>query len=896
MLQEAADALYDNSRRTRPVMGNQKLPLKSLSDLLKGKQGRFRQNLLGKRVDYSGRSVIVIGPELKLNECGLPLTILSELFKPVLINRLVELGYATNEKVAKHMILANHPMATQALSQVIKHKYVLLNRAPTLHKLSIQAFSPKIIDDNAIRVHPLVCKAFNADFDGDQMAVHLPVTIESQAEATILMSPQYNLRSPINGKLVTILNNDMVLGIYWLTDTLKSSKRKDKSKWPLFTSFDELSYAFSVNAIGVREPILLYDKRYLDGTEEKKIIETTYGRALFNNTLEEYPQYINKQVNKQELSNVLNEISNKAESQTTMRILDALKDLGFYWAMHSETSIGIEDTRLPIDKKQLMDKYETQVQELTNSYSMGFITKDEYDDDQISIWTKATNEVMECLKEKFHLLKPFYTIVESGARGNITQMRQLVGMRGLIFNARNKTVVKPIKNNFIEGLNITEYFISTHGARKGLADTALRTADSGYLTRRLVDVCQNIIIHLDDCDTKLGLEIPIARKHPYIQYLHEDIENLFCTRYLARTVEVNGRRFERNTLIDRGILDFFIKNNVDSVSVRSPLKCEASFGICKKCYGYLLSYNQDSEIGDCVGVIAAQSIGEPGTQLTMQTFHTGGVATEDITLGLPRIIELFEARKGDVSNSIFSEIDGIVKLKQEEDNAAVRIEVSSAAKNGVAVTRRYLCKAGMETIRVNDGQHVVCGEALTYNNLNQHEILDKLGPNYAQLYILNEIQKVYHSHGVFIHCKHIDVIMRKMFSQVEIVHSGNVDYQHLSTIDRHKLLEYNNSLLRSEDKEKQLLIGKQIIVGITKCSLITDSWLSAASFQETTRILMNSAFNGSDDMLRGLKENIIIGEAIPAGTGMRANNNVKFTVLNKAYYKALEEKKKESVI
>jgi DNA-directed RNA polymerase subunit beta' len=874
MLQEAVDSLFDNGRRGRPVTGPGNRPLKSLSDMLKGKQGRFRQNLLGKRVDYSGRSVIVVGPKLKLHQCGLPKQMALELFKPFVMKRLVDLNHAQNIKSAKRMVERAKPVVWDVLEEVITEHPVLLNRAPTLHRLGIQAFEPKLVEGKAIQIHPLVCTAFNADFDGDQMAVHLPLSAEAQAEARILMLSTNNILKPSDGKPVTMPTQDMVIGLYYLTRQEDGVIGEGR--------------AFSTMA----EALMAYDKGELDLQAQIKIrltgivppedypvpedwqpgqplrMETTLGRAIFNEALPADFPFVNYMVSKKQLSVIVNSLAERYAKVHVATALDALKDAGFYWATRSGVTIGIEDVVSPPNKAAILEGYERRADKVQREYERGLITDDERRQELIEIWTHATAEVAADMEAAFPATNPVWMMVNSGARGNPMQVRQIAGMRGLVSNPKGETIPRPIKSSFREGLTVLEYFISTHGARKGLADTALRTADSGYLTRRLVDVAQDVIVREEDCGTERRFPMQIAsRGADGVLRKLDNIENTGTGRSLAEDVAaadgtVLGRTGEDTTdyMIDR-----FVEAGVETIRTHNVLVCEAKIGVCAKCYGRSLAAGKRVDVGEAVGIIAAQSIGEPGTQLTMRTFHTGGVAGADITHGLPRITELFEARipKG---MAPISEVAGRVKIEETEKTRKIIVIPDDGAEEvpyQVPMRSRLL---------VTDGGHVNVGDQLIAGAVNPHEVLRILGSREVQKHLVAEVQNVYRSQGVSIHDKHIEIIIRQMLKRVNVLESGDADLLPGELVERPKFENLNRAVVNDGGTPAS---GRPVLMGITKASLATESWLSAASFQETTRVLTDAAIHAKSDSLLGLKENVIIGKLIPAGTGMPIYRNIR---------------------
>jgi DNA-directed RNA polymerase subunit beta' len=887
MLQEAVDALFDNGRRGRPVTGPGNRPLKSLSDMLKGKQGRFRQNLLGKRVDYSARSVIVVGPQLKLHQCGLPKAMALELFKPFVMKRLVDLNHAQNIKSAKRMVERGRTVVYDVLEEVIAEHPVLLNRAPTLHRLGIQAFEPQLVEGKAIQIHPLVCTAFNADFDGDQMAVHLPLSAEAQAEARILMLSSNNILKPADGRPVTMPTQDMVLGLFFLTTD--HEEREIKGEGRSFGSVAEAIMALDARELSLQAPI---DIRFPVGTvpprgwtppaaeaEEDDLglgawqpgdpfrLRTTLGRALFNELLpEDYP-FVDYPVGKKQLSEIVNDLAERYPKVVVAATLDNLKSAGFYWATRSGVTVAISDVVVPAAKRGILDVYEAQDEKVQKQYERGLITKEERSQELITIWTKATNEVAEAMNVNFPKTNPIFMMVDSGARGNMMQMRQIAGMRGLVSNAKNETIPRPIKASFREGLTVLEYFISTHGARKGLADTALRTADSGYLTRRLVDVSQDVIIREEDCGTDRGLKLAIAeraedgslRKAP-------GVETSVYARSLAEDIVVDGKVLApAGTDLGDVLIEQLIRHGVETVKTRSILTCESAVGTCAMCYGRSLATGKLVDIGEAVGIIAAQSIGEPGTQLTMRTFHTGGVAGDDITKGLPRVVELFEARTPKGLAPI-SEAAGRVRIEETEKTRKIVVtpdDGSDEISYGVSKRARLL---------VEEGDHVEVGQKLMAGTENPHDVLRILGQRAVQIHLLNEVQQVFNSQGVSIHDKHIEIIIRQMLRRVTIIESGDAELLPGELVERSRFEQENRRVVAEGGHPAS---GRPQLMGITKASLATESWLSAASFQETTRVLTDAAIHAKSDSLLGLKENVILGKLIPAGTGLSRYRNIR---------------------
>jgi DNA-directed RNA polymerase subunit beta' len=881
MLQEAVDSLFDNGRRGRPVTGPGNRPLKSLSDMLKGKQGRFRQNLLGKRVDYSGRSVIVSGPQLKLHQCGLPKQMALELFKPFVMKRLVDLSHSQNIKSAKRMVeratsgLSRYAVVWDVLEEVITEHPVLLNRAPTLHRLGIQAFEPQLIEGKAIQIHPLVCTAFNADFDGDQMAVHLPLSAEAQAEARILMLSTNNILKPSDGRPVTMPTLDMVIGLFFLT----TDRDGEPGEGRAFSSVAEAIMAFDRAEITLQSkvkirfddivpPLELEEEDWAEG--QAITLETTLGRALFNDTLPaDYP-FVNYEVGKKAMGTIINDLAERYTKVEVAASLDALKDTGFNWATRSGVTVSIDDVTTPESKGAILADYEGQANKVQKQFERGLVTDEERRQELVEIWTQASNDVAKEMEKSFDRTNPIFMMVDSGASGNMMQIRQVAAMRGLVANPRGDIIPRPIKSNFREGLSVLEYFISTHGARKGLADTALRTADSGYLTRRLVDVSQDVIIREDDCGTERGMEKRIGVRLEDGTVRKDD--NVETSAY-ARTTAVDIVHPESGEVLlhageDLGDIKIgeLVAAGVESVRVRSVLTCEARTGTCAKCYGRSLATGKLVDIGEAVGIIAAQSIGEPGTQLTMRTFHTGGVASaDDITQGLPRVQEIFEARipKG---RAPISEAAGRVEI--EETDKARKVIVTP--DDGSEVLEYPVSKRSR--LLVGDGDHIEVGEMLTIGTPEPHEVLRILGVRKAQEHLVEEVQAVYRSQGVSIHDKHIEIIVRQMLRRVTVIEAGDTNVLPGDLVDRSLFEEENRRVVSEGGKPAS---GRPVLMGITKASLATESWLSAASFQETTRVLTDAAIHARSDSLRGLKENVIIGKLIPAGTGLERYRNIR---------------------
>ena len=851
MLQEAVDALIDNGRRGKPVVNQSNRELKSLSDMLKGKQGRFRQNLLGKRVDYSGRSVIVVGPSLKMNQCGLPKKMALELYKPFLMRELVKRELASNIKVAKKMVEEEDENVWELIEEIIKNHPVLLNRAPTLHRLSIQAFEPILIEGKAIRLHPLVCSAFNADFDGDQMAVHLVLSQEAQMEAKLLMLATNNIIAPSNGGPIAVPSQDMVMGCYYMTKEKKGSKGEGK----LFSSRNQLITAYQSGKVSVHAVV----KVRVDGN----LIETTPGRLMFNLILPKEVRNYGITFGKKELKNLIAELYKRYGFEKTSKLLDDIKEFGYHYGTLAGITVGIEDLKIPETKKEILENAEKSVAEVEKQYKAGEIINEERYRKTVSIWAEATEKVTKDMMDNLDEFNPVYMMANSGARGSIAQMRQLGGMRGLMADTQGRIIEMPIKANFREGLNILEFFMSSHGARKGLADTALRTADSGYLTRRLVDISHEVIVNHDDCGCEHGIVVSdLMDAGEVIEKLSERIYG----RTLAKDLVHNGEVIAtRNTLINDELIKKIEELEIREVEIRTPLTCKLEKGVCRKCYGLDLSNHKEILKGEAVGVIAAQSIGEPGTQLTMRTFHTGGVAGADITQGLPRIQELFEARnpKG---KALISEVDGTVTKVEVDTNHVRRIYVLSE----IGEEREYQ-DYGASRMLVKQDDKVKRGQALTEGSIEPKELLAIAGLEAVQSYLLTEVQKVYRMQGVEISDKHVEVMVRQMLRKVRVINAGDTDLLPGSLVDIHKFTDENKRIL---EKRGNMATAKPVILGITKASLETESFLSAASFQETTRVLTDAAVKGKVDKLMGLKENVIIGKLIPAGTGMTRYNNI----------------------
>ncbi|GAA3698512.1 DNA-directed RNA polymerase subunit beta' [Zhihengliuella alba] len=868
MLQEAVDSLFDNGRRGRPVTGPGNRPLKSLSDMLKGKQGRFRQNLLGKRVDYSGRSVIVVGPQLKLHQCGLPKQMALELFKPFVMKRLVDLNHAQNVKSAKRMVERYRPQVWDVLEEIITEHPVLLNRAPTLHRLGIQAFEPQLVEGKALQLHPLVCAAFNADFDGDQMAVHLPLSPEAQAEARILMLSSHNILKPSDGRPVALPSQDMIIGLHHLT----TKREGEKGEGRVFTTAAEAIMAHDAGELHLNAVARIRVEGFVPSDEQPApegwepgtpaLIETSLGQVLFNETLpEDYP-WVEHVAGKDALSEIVNDLAERYPKIITAQTLDNLKDAGFYWATRSGVTVAISDVSSNMNKAEILAPYEEQALKVQAQFDKGLIADDERRTELVDIWTKATDEVAEAMKNGMEKLNTINRMVTSKARGNWLQLRQIAGIRGLVSNPRGDIIPRPIKSSYREGLTVLEYFIATHGARKGLADTALKTANSGYLTRRLVDVSQDVIVREDDCGTRRGLTVPIATVDDLgTVRKHETVENSAYTRTLA--TDVNDA--EGNVLAEAGadvgdvLIDRLYEAGVQEIKVRSVLTCESAVGTCALCYGRSLATGKLVDIGEAVGIIAAQSIGEPGTQLTMRTFHTGGVASaEDITQGLPRIQELFEARTPKGVAPI-SEVAGRVTIEDADRQLRIVITPDDGTED---IAYPILRRARMLVV---DGDHVEVGQQLVAGAIDPKQVLRVLGPREAQKFLVREVQNVYQSQGVGIHDKHVEVIVRQMLRRITVIEQGDTDLLPGELTDRARFVSENR---KAVSEGKTAASGRDELMGITKASLATDSWLSAASFQETTRVLTQAAMEAKSDSLVGLKENVIIGKLIPAGTGL----------------------------
>ena len=872
MLQESVDALIDNGRRGRPVTGAGNRPLKSLSDMLKGKQGRFRQNLLGKRVDYSGRSVIVVGPELKIYQCGVPKEMAVELFKPFVMKELVGRGIAHNIKNAKRMVERLRPEVWDILDEVIKDHPVMLNRAPTLHRLGIQAFEPVLVEGRAIKLHPLVCTAFNADFDGDQMAIHVPLSPEAQAEARYLMLSVNNLLKPQDGKPVTVPTQDMILGSYYLT----MEEDGEPGEGMYFKDVEEALLAYQNGDLGLHAKVFIRMYKNINGEVKSKKIETTVGRVIYNqgipqdlgfvdrsNPDEEFKLEIDFPVVKKNLGKIVAKCIEKHGLSQAAEVLDYIKATGFKYSTKGAITVSAADVTSPKEKEEMLAAADKKVEDIAKQYKRGLITEDERYNETIKVWEAATKEVTQAMEANFDDMNPIYMMARSGARGNINQLRQIAGMRGLMADTQGKAVEIPIKANFREGLDPLEYFISSHGGRKGLADTALRTADSGYLTRRLVDVSQDIIVREEDCGTHEGI---IVRDIKDGNQVLETLEERLIGRYALEDVyNPNTKELivDKDTMISTDIAEKIVASGIEELRVRSSLCCRTKHGVCAKCYGKGLATGEEVTIGEPVGIIAAQSIGEPGTQLTMRTFHEGGVAGGDITQGLPRVEELFEARKPK-GMAIISEIAGKVSIKEDKKKKEVIVTSKEDSKT-------YTIPFGSK-LHVKDGDVIEAGDQITEGSVNPNEILAINGPDGVYNYLIQEVQKVYRNQGVDINDKHIEVIGRQMLKKVKISDSGDTDMFAGSLVDMYDFEEKNE---KAKEEGLRPAEGKRALLGITKAALATDSFLSAASFQETTRVLTDAAIKGKIDPLIGLKENVIIGKLIPAGTGMARYKNVK---------------------
>ena len=885
MLQEAVDALIDNGRRGRPVTGPGNRALKSLSDMLKGKSGRFRQNLLGKRVDYSGRSVIVVGPELKIYQCGLPKEMAIELFKPFVMKELVQNGTAHNIKNAKKMVERLEPQVWDVLEDVIKEHPVMLNRAPTLHRLGIQAFEPILVEGKAIKLHPLVCTAYNADFDGDQMAVHLPLSVEAQAECRFLLLSPNNLLKPSDGGPVAVPSQDMVLGIYYLTQERPGVKGEGKA----FKSVNEALLAYENQAITLHSKIKVrVSKEMPDGTVKSGIIESTLGRFLFNEIIPQDLGFVDREqegnelkleidfhVGKKQLKQILEKVINTHGSTATAEVLDAVKSIGYKFSTRAAMTVSISDMTVPPQKPEMIQKAQDTVDKITKNFKRGLITEEERYKEVVETWKATDDELTEALLSGLDKYNNIYMMADSGARGSDKQIKQLAGMRGLMADTTGRTIELPIKSNFREGLDVLEYFMSAHGARKGLSDTALRTADSGYLTRRLVDVSQELIIHDVDCVGE-GQEIPGMYVRAFMDG-NEEIESLqerITGRYLCEDIkDIDGNVLVKaNHMVTPKRAELIIKKGVDEngeplkkIKIRTILTCRSHRGVCAKCYGANMATGEPVQVGEAVGIIAAQSIGEPGTQLTMRTFHTGGVAGDDITQGLPRVEELFEARKPK-GLAIITEFAGTATINDTKKRREIIV-----TNHETGESKAYLIPYGSR-IKIQDGAELEAGDELTEGSVNPHDILKIKGLRAVQDYMIQEVQRVYRLQGVDINDKHIEVIVRQMLKKVRVEEAGDTEFLPGTNVDRLVFEDVNEEM---EKEGKTPATGEQIMLGITKASLATNSFLSAASFQETTKVLTEAAIKGKIDPLVGLKENVIIGKHIPAGTGMHKYRDIK---------------------
>ncbi len=871
MLQEAVDALIDNGRHGRAVTGPSNRPLKSLSDMLKGKQGRFRQNLLGKRVDYSGRSVIVVGPDLKMDQCGLPKEMAIELFKPFVMKELVARGLSNNIKSARKMVDRAKDEVWDVLEDVIKDHPVLLNRAPTLHRLGIQAFSPVLVEGRALKLHPLVCTAYNADFDGDQMAVHLPLSKEAQDEARNLMLAAKNLLKPSDGRPVTVPTQDMVLGSYYLT----LSKEGEKGEGKIFRDFNEVLMAYQDDVISIHAAIKVRVIKEVGEEKIERLITTTVGKIIFNEHIPQDLGFVDRsipenalnleidfKVGKKQLGQIIERCIKIHGTAMTAQVLDKIKALGFKYSTKAAITVAVCDASIPPQKKHILEEADEQVLEINKNFSRGFISNQERKNAVLDIWNKATNDVSDALTKNLDQYNPIFMMADSGARGSINQIRQLAGMRGLIANTSGETIEIPIRANYREGLNIMEYFISSRGARKGLADTALRTADSGYLTRRLVDVSQEVIIRMEDCGTTEGIDVYEIREG---KEKIESLQERLVGRYLVDDfLDENGNVLvSKDKLINDADAQKIIATGAQTVKIRSVLTCCAKHGVCAKCYGSSLANGNPITIGEAVGIIAAQSIGEPGTQLTMRTFHTGGIASaEDITQGLPRVEELFESRRPK-SSAIITKISGKARIEEIKKTRHVIVTADDGTEEAYAVPFGYRMK-------IDEGDYLTAGDPITEGSINPHDVLLVKGEEAVQNYIISEVQKVYRLQGVDINDKHIEVIVRQMMRKVRIDEPGDSYLLPASTIDKNELAKIIEQLdeRKANGEDVTYPTYSPVLLGITKAALATDSFLSAASFQETTRVLTDAAIHGKVDPLLGLKENVIIGKLIPAGTGM----------------------------
>ena len=898
MLQEAVDALIDNGRRGRPVTGPGSRPLKSLSDMLKGKQGRFRQNLLGKRVDYSGRSVIVVGPELRFYQCGLPKKMALELFKPFIMKKLVENGNAHNIKSAKRMVEKVRPEVWDVLEGVIKDHPVMLNRAPTLHRLGIQAFEPVLVEGKAIKLHPLACTAFNADFDGDQMAVHVPLSVEAQAEARFLMLSVNNILAPKDGSPITTPTQDMILGSYYLThpgqEEGKRNSDAEKGDGKVFTDMSEMLMAYQTHMVGLHARVKV--RMYAGEDDERgKLVESTVGRFIFNQKIPQDLGYVEDRENdpysleidflcdKKKLGQIIDRCYRIHGNTETAIMLDYIKDMGYHYSTIAAITISISDMEIPEAKAAIIDESEKLVEKYEKAYRRGLVSDKERYEKVIEIWNKTTDDVADALMESLDSLNNLFIMAHSGARGSKNQIRQIGGMRGLMANATGKTIEIPIKANFREGLSVLEYFISTNGARKGLADTALRTADSGYLTRRLVDVSHNVIVREDDCGTDEGIEVKAFTDGK------EVIEKL-KDRIVGRTAltditdpQTGEILVEQDCEISEDVASRIEEAGIESVAIRSVMTCHSKTGVCAKCYGRNLATGEGVNIGEAVGITAAQSIGEPGTQLTMRTFHTGGVAGSDITHGLPRVEELFEARKPK-GLAVICEADGtVVSVEPTMDNKT-KVKVRGEEE------RVYEVPYGAR-ICVSEGDYILAGDNITRGPLDPKDILRLNGVEGVYQYLLKEVQRVYKQQGVDINDKHVEVIVSQMLSKLKINDPGDTDLLPGGQYSKVEIEEANEAVVAEGGRPAE---AEHILLGITKASLATNSFLSAASFQETTRVLTDAAIKGKNDTLQGLKENVIIGKLIPAGTGMKKYRSIDLDYgVNTALIEAYKEMQRE---
>ncbi|AVG23299.1 DNA-directed RNA polymerase subunit beta' [Pontimonas salivibrio] len=874
MLQEAVDALFDNGRRGRPVTGTNNRALKSLSDMLKGKQGRFRQNLLGKRVDYSGRSVIVVGPQLRLHQCGLPKLMALELFKPFVIKRLMDIGHSSNIKNAKRMVERSRPEVWDVLEEIIRERPVLLNRAPTLHRLGIQAFEPQLVEGKAIQLHPLVCAAFNADFDGDQMAVHLPLSVEAQAEARVLMLASNNILKPSDGRPVTVPTQDMIIGLHHLTSVRKEAAGEGR----MFSSVAEAIMAMDRGELHLNsvvkiriENVHLSPRKQPEGFVQGStmIRETTLGRALFNELLPEDYYWVEAVIDKSRVSELVNDLAERYPKVVVADTLDKIKDAGFHWATRSGVTVALSDVPRPPQKDAIVAKYEKQAAKVDAQFEKGLISDQERRRELVELWSAGTKEVNDAMREVFEEGNTINRMVTSGARGNWLQVGNIAGMRGLVSNPRGEVIARPIISSYREGLSVAEYFIATHGARKGLADTALRTADSGYLTRRLVDVSQDVIIREEDCGTTKGITFPIAHQDSEGSWVRSDnVENEVFARNLAQdAVDAKGTVVaQAGADVGDVLIDELVTAGVHEISVRSVLVCESHVGVCAACYGRSLASGTAVDLGEAVGIIAAQSIGEPGTQLTMRTFHTGGSASaDDITQGLPRVAELFEARTPKGASPI-AEADGRISIEETDTQYKITLTPDNGDEEVLHTVSKRM------SLLVADGDHVELGAQLHEGPVDPKEVLRVKGVRAVQEHLVGGVQGVYGSQGVPIHDKHIEVIVRQMLRKVTVVDHGETRLLPGELVDRTR---YNQINRESLTEGKKTASARQEVMGITKASLATESWLSAASFQETTRVLTEAAMQGKRDPLVGLKENVIIGKLIPAGTGLSRYRNIQ---------------------